>query len=159
MFLAIHPFKDGNGRLSRVLTTLLLLRAGYSYVPYSSMEGVIEANKDSYYLALRRTQGTIRTENQNWEPWLAFLLKSMVKQKDNLAVKVKQEQSLRSALPALSRQILELAKTRGEITIKEIEETTGANRNTIKAHMKKLVSQQYLAQIGKGRGARYVMKQ
>lgn len=159
VFLAIHPFKDGNGRLSRVLTTLLLLRAGYAYVPYSSMEGVIEANKDSYYLALRRTQGTIRTENQNWEPWLAFLLKSMVKQKDNLAAKVKQEQSLRSALPALSRQILELAKTRGEITIKEIEETTGANRNTIKAHMKKLVEQQYLAQIGKGRGARYVIKQ
>ena len=56
VFLAIHPFKDGNGRLSRVLTTLLLLRAGYGYVPYSSMEGVIEQNKDSYYLALRRTQ-------------------------------------------------------------------------------------------------------
>ncbi|MCK6418278.1 MAG: Fic family protein [Alphaproteobacteria bacterium] len=158
VFLAIHPFRDGNGRLSRVLTTLLLLRAGYAYVPYSSMEGVIEANKDSYYLALRRTQGTIRTDNQNWEPWLTFLLKSMVKQKDNLAAKVKQEQSLRSALPALSRQILEMAKTRGEITIKEIEEATGANRNTIKAHMKKLVGQQYLVQIGKGRGARYMIK-
>ena len=44
VFLAIHPFKDGNGRLSRILTTLLLLRAGYAYVPYSSMEGIIEAN-------------------------------------------------------------------------------------------------------------------
>jgi Fic family protein len=59
VFLAIHPFKDGNGRLSRVLTTLLLLRAGYGYVPYSSMESVIEANKDNYYPALRRTQRTI----------------------------------------------------------------------------------------------------
>lgn len=158
VFLAIHPFRDGNGRLSRILTTLLLLRAGYAYVPYSSMEGVVEMNKDSYYLALRRTQGTIRTDNQNWEPWLTFLLKTMVKQKDNLAAKVKQEQSLRAVLPALSRQILELAKTRGEITIKEIEETTGANRNTIKAHMKKLVGQQYLTQVGKGRGARYTIK-
>ena len=55
VLLAIHPFKDGNGRLSRVLTTLLLLRAGYGYVPYSSMETIIEVNKDSYYLALRRT--------------------------------------------------------------------------------------------------------
>ncbi len=158
MFLAIHPFKDGNGRLSRVLTTLLLLRVGYGYVPYSSMEGVIEANKDGYYLALRRTQQTIRKEAQNWEPWLVFFLKTMVKQKDNLAAKVKEEQSLRATLPALSRQILDLAKTRGEITVKEIEDTTGANRNTIKAHLKKLAAQHYLAQIGKGRGARYTLK-
>jgi Fic family protein len=158
VLLAIHPFKDGNGRLSRVLTTLLLLRAGYGYVPYSSMEGIIEQNKDNYYLALRRTQQTIRKEEQSWEPWLVFFLKTMAKQKDNLAAKVKEEQALRSSLPALSRQILELAKTRDEITIKEIEDTTGANRNTIKVHMKKLAEQQYLLQVGKGRGARYTMK-
>jgi len=158
VFLAIHPFKDGNGRLSRILTTLLLLRAGYGYVPYSSMEGVVESNKDSYYLALRRTQQTLRSEQQNWEPWLVFFLKTMVKQKDNLAAKVKQEQSLQATLPALSRQILELAKTRGEITVKEVEGLTGANRNTIKFHLKKLASQHYLAQIGKGRGVRYTLK-
>jgi Fic family protein len=158
VFLAIHPFKEGNGRLSRALTTLLLLRAGYGYVPYSSMESVVEMNKDSYYLALRRTQGTIRTENQTWEPWLVFFLKTMVKQKDNLAAKVKQEQTLRASLPALSRQILELAKTRGEITVKEIEDMTHANRNTIKVHVKKLAGQQYLVQVGKGRGARYTLK-
>ena len=157
-FLAIHPFKDGNGRLSRVLTTLLLLRAGYGYVPYSSMEGVIEANKDTYYLALRRTQQTIRTRKQNWESWLVFFLKTMVKQKDNLAAKVRQEQSLRVSLPALSRQIVELAKTRGEITVKEIGTATNANRNTIKVHIKKLVEQNYLVQAGKGRGARYTLK-
>jgi len=158
VFLAIHPFKDGNGRLSRALTTLLLLRAGYSYVPYSSMESVIEQNKDSYYLALRRTQQTIRREEQDWEPWMVFFLKTMAKQKDNLAVKVKEEQALRASLPALSRQILELAKTRGEITVKEIEDATGANRNTIKTHVKKLSDQHYLIQAGKGRGARYAMK-
>jgi len=158
VFLAIHPFKDGNGRLSRVLTTLLLLRGGYGYVPYSSMETIIEANKDSYYLALRRTQQTIRKEEQSWEPWLVFFFKTMVKQKDNLAAKVKDEQALRSALPALSRQILELAKTRGEITITEIEDSTGANRNTIKVHLKKLAEQHYLVQLGKGRGVRYAVK-
>jgi Fic family protein len=158
VFLAIHPFKDGNGRLSRVLTTLLLLRAGYDYVPYSSMEGVIEKNKDSYYLALRRTQQTIRKGDQNWEPWLGFFLKTMVKQKDNVARKVKEEQALHASLPALSRQILELVKTRGEITVKEIEDSNGANRNTIKAHVKNLTGQNYLAQVGKGRGARYTLK-
>ena len=158
VFLAIHPFRDGNGRLSRALTTLLLLRAGYGYVPYSSMESIIERNKDSYYLALRRTQQVIRKEEQNWEPWLVFFLKIMAKQKDNLAAKVKEEQSLRASLPALSRQILELVRTRGEITVKEIEESTGANRNTIKVHVKKLAEQQYLRQVGQGRGARYMIK-
>jgi Fic family protein len=157
IFLAIHPFKDGNGRLSRALTTLLLLRAGYGYVPYSSMENIIERNKDSYYLALRRTQQVIRKEEQNWEPWLVFFLKTMAKQKDNLATKVKEEQSLRASMPALSRQILELVKTRSEITVKEIEESTGANRNTIK-HVKKLAEQQYLQQVGQGRGARYMIR-
>jgi Fic family protein len=72
VFLEIHPFQDGNGRLSRVLTTLLLLQAGYAYVPYSSLETVIEANKEAYYLALRQTQGTIRSEQPNWQPWLTF---------------------------------------------------------------------------------------
>jgi Fic family protein len=162
VFLAIHPFEDGNGRLSRILTTLLLLRAGYGYVPYSSMEGVVEANKESYYLALRRTQQTIhggqKNEKQNWEFWLMFFLKTMAKQKDNLAAKVKEEQTLRAALPALSRQILELAKTRGEITVREIEQSTQANRNTIKVHLKKLAGENFLAQVGQGRGARYTLK-
>jgi Fic family protein len=94
VFLTIHPFRNGNGRLSRIITTLLLLRAGYSYVPYSSMESIIETNKDSYYLALQRTQQKIYTSEQNWEPWLVFFLKTMVKQRDNLAYKIKQEQSL-----------------------------------------------------------------
>lgn len=158
VFLAIHPFKDGNGRLSRILTTLLLLRAGYSYVPYSSMETIIEANKQGYYLALRRTQQTIRTGNQDWEPWLVFFLKTMLKQKDSLARKLKEERSLREALPALSRVILELAQTRGEISVREIEDATNANRNTIKAHLKKLAVQEYLVAAGKGRGARYMYK-
>lgn len=122
------------------------------------MESVVECNKDSYYLALRRTQQAIRKEEQNWVPWLVFFLKTMAKQKDNLAEKVKEEQALRAALPALSRQILELVKTRGEITVKEVEESTGANRNTIKVHMKKLAEQQFLRQVGQGRGARYMIK-
>ena len=74
VFLEIHPFQDGNGRLSRILTTLLLLKFGYTYVPYSSMESVIEQNKDSYYIALRRTQGTIRTEAPDWRPWTMFCM-------------------------------------------------------------------------------------
>jgi Fic family protein len=72
VFLEIHPFQDGNGRLSRILTTLLLLRAGYAYVPYSSLESIIEQRKESYYISLRRTQGTIRTADPDWNPWIEF---------------------------------------------------------------------------------------
>jgi Fic family protein len=157
-FLAIHPFKDGNGRLSRVLTTLLLLRTGYSYVPYSSMESIIENSKDAYYLALRRTQKTIRTESQDWAPWITYLLKTLKQQKTNLLNKIKEEDTLKASLPALSRQIIELLNQRDEVSVKEIEENTGANRNTIKAHLKKLTEEKYLAQFGKGRGTTYRRK-
>jgi len=74
VFLEVHPFQDGNGRLSRVLTTLLLLRAGYAYAPYSSLESVVEQSKEAYYLAPRQTQGTIRTDAPNWQSWLEFFL-------------------------------------------------------------------------------------
>jgi hypothetical protein len=75
VFLEIHPFQDGNGRLSRILTTLLLLKAGYAYVSYSSLESMIENSKEGYYLALCQTQGTIRSEAPNWQPWLTFFLR------------------------------------------------------------------------------------
>lgn len=70
--LAIHPFQDGNGRLSRIVTTLLLLRAGYAYVPYAPLENVIEENKELYYAALRKTQSTLAQAKPNWEAWLLF---------------------------------------------------------------------------------------
>ncbi|MBQ8476243.1 Fic family protein, partial [bacterium] len=76
-FLAIHPFQDGNGRLSRALTCLLLLKAGYGYIPYSSMESIIEENKESYYRALRKTQTTLSKDSVDYEPWLDFFLKTM----------------------------------------------------------------------------------
>lgn len=66
VFLEIHPFQDGNGRLSRILTTLLLLQAGYAYVPYSSLESVIENSQEGYYLALRQTQTTLHSGKPNW---------------------------------------------------------------------------------------------
>ena len=79
-FLAIHPFQDGNGRLSRILTALLLLRCGYAYTPYSSLESVIENSKQGYYLALRQTQQTLRTDNPNWQPWLVFFFRALQQQ-------------------------------------------------------------------------------
>jgi Fic family protein len=155
VFLAIHPFQDGNGRLSRVLTTLLLLRAGYAYVPYGSLERVIEQSKDAYYLALRRTQGTIRMETPDWQPWLLFFLRSLQQQKARLEKKMERERLILGDLPELSVQILELCRERGRITVAEAEKATGANRSTIKDHLKALTRAGHIAQHGAGRGAWY----
>ena len=155
VFLEIHPFQDGNGRLARVLTTLLLLRAGYRYVPYSSLESVIEQSKDAYYLALRRTQGTIRAETPDWQPWLVFFLRSLQQQKARLAEKLERERLILGALPELSVQILELCREHGRITVAEAAKATGANRSTIKDHLRALTRAGRLAQHGAGRGAWY----
>jgi len=138
VFLEIHPFQDGNGRVSRILTTLLLLRAGYVYVPYSSLETVIEQSKDAYYLGLRQTQVTIRTDAPNWQPWLIFFLKSLQQQKAQLAKKIERERLILGDLPELSVQILELCRERGRVTVADAAKVTGANRNTIKDHLKAL---------------------
>ncbi|MGH8636716.1 MAG: Fic family protein [Burkholderiales bacterium] len=130
VFLEIHPFQDGNGRLSRVLTTLLLLQSGYAYVPYSSLESLIEANKDAYYLALRQTQATIRTGTPNWQPWLLFFLRSLAEQVRRLDKKVEREKIVLAALPALSLQIVEFAREHGRITMMDAIKLTGASRNT-----------------------------
>lgn len=156
-FLSIQPFEHGNGHLSRLLTTLLLLLAGYDYVPYSSIEKLIESDKHRYYNSLLCTLHTIATDEPDWSPWLRFFLKTLEKQTDNLAEKIENEQSLRTELPALSRRILALARDRGEISIIGIERNTRRNRNTIKAHVKKLCASGYLRQVGKGRGARYIL--
>ena len=154
-FLAIHPFEDGNGRLSRVLTTLLLLQAGYAYVPYSSLESVIEQNKGSYYIALRQTQVTIRKEPQNWEPWIVFFLRSLHAQVKRLEKKALHEKIVLAALPELSLSILELTRERGRITLASAVELTGANRSTAKQHFQKLVDAGHLTRHGAGRGVWY----
>ena len=158
VFLEIHPFQDGNGRLSRVLTTLLLLQAGYAYVPYSSLESVVEQNKEAYYLALRQTQGTIRTESPNWQPWLVFFLRSLAEQVRRLEKKVEREKIVLAALPELSLQVVELAREHGRVTMAEAIKLTGASRNTLKQHFRALVERRTLNQHGSGRGVWYDLR-
>lgn len=158
VFLEIHPFQDGNGRLSRVLTTLLLMQAGYAYVPYSSLESVIELNKEAYYLALRQTQGTIRTEAPNWQPWLVFFLRSLAEQVRRLEKKVEREKFVLAALPELSLQIVEFAREHGRVTMSDAIKLTGASRNTLKQHFRDLTERNHLEQHGSGRGVWYGLK-
>jgi Fic family protein len=155
VFLEIHPFQDGNGRLSRVLTTLLLLQAGYAYVPYSSLESVIEQSKEGYYLALRQTQGTIRSEAPDWQPWLRFFLRVMQQQMRRLANKVEREKLLLASMPDLALRIVDHVRDHGRITIGEAVTLTAASRNTLKEHLRMLVERRYLQQHGVGRGTWY----
>lgn len=158
VFLEIHPFQDGNGRLSRVLTTLLLIQSGYAYVPYSSLESVIELNKESYYLELRQTQRTIRTSAPNWQPWLVFYLRSLSEQVRRLKKKIEREKIVLAALPELSLTIVEFASAHGRVTIGDVMKLTGASRNTLKQHFRNLVDRNHLNQQGSGRGAWYALK-
>jgi len=157
LFLEIHPFQDGNGRLSRVLTTLLLLQAGYAYVPYSSLESVIENSKESYYLALRQTQATIRGPAPNWQPWLLFFLRSLDQQKRRLAAKIEREKLIVAALPSLSAQIVDYVRQHGRATMGELIRLTGTSRNTLKEHLAQLVDKRHLARYGTGKGSWYAL--
>ena len=157
VFLQIHPFQDGNGRLSRILTTLLLLRAGYAYVPYSSLESVVEQNKEGYYLALRQTQGTVRTDAPDWQPWVLFFLRALQQQMHRLAKKVEREKIVLSAMPELSLRIVEHAREHGRVTIGDMARLTGTSRNTLKVHFRQLLGKGQLVMNGHGRGAWYAL--
>ena len=153
-FLAIHPFQDGNGRLSRALTTLLLLQAGYNYVPYSSLERIVEDSKDEYYKALRRAQATLNKDESQLIDWLTFFVSALCRQKDVLDQKVKQEK-LMAPLAPLSEKLLGIVRKHGRVTVREAAAITEANRSTIKDHLKQLVNAGRLVKRGQGRGTWY----
>jgi Fic family protein len=157
-FLEIHPFQDGNGRLSRILTTLMLLQAGYAYVPYSSLESVIEQNKEGYYRTLRLTQWTIRTERPDWQPWVLFFLHALDSQKNRLAAKVERERIVLAQLPELSARILDFAREHGRVSAGEMVKWLGASRNTLKAQFSQLVERGYLVRHGGGRTTWYTLR-
>jgi Fic family protein len=155
VFLAIHPFQDGNGRISRILTNLLLLKLGYSYIQYSSLESIVEDNKDAYYKNLRDCQITLEAKKIKFENWILFFLKSLKKQKDNLEKKVKAEKILQENFHELHLEILKILKNHNRLSVSEIQRLSGANRNTLKVKLRELVEMKKIKTFGKGRGVVY----
>lgn len=153
-FLAIHPFQDGNGRLSRALTALLLLRAGYKYVPYYSIESIIEFSKSNYYLALRNTQKTIWDEKVNYESWLLFFLMTLQKQKDCLVEKINFLQH-RIPLSESSRMVLDLFESKPKWTVQEIAQTLGKPEISIRKILQALCKQKCITKFGKTKACFY----
>ena len=153
-FLAIHPFQDGNGRLSRALTTLTLLRMGYGYVPFSSLERIVEDSKDEYYRALRRAQSTLDGDESQLLDWICFFIGCLFRQKEILGRKIEKER-LMAPLAPLSEKLIGIVREHGRLTVRAAVSMTGANRNTVKAHLRQLVKTGYLVQRGQKRGIWY----
>ncbi len=155
-FLAIHPFHDGNGRLSRALTNLLLLQEGYSYVPYISLEEIIEDNKDAYYLSLRGAQRSHKTEREDITTWILFMLDVLLKQAEaarRLIENDRPEQMLSEKQIAILR-LFDEDKTLSpkDITLVLKEPIP---LPTIKQSLQRLVKLGLIKRIGLGRATRY----
>jgi len=156
-FLNIHPFQDGNGRLSRVLTNLLMLKAGYAYIPYVSHEKLVEDNKPEYYVALRQSQKTFKTEKEDIIPWLDFFLGVLfiqAKQAIDLLSKENVERILSPKQLIVWQYLLRVS----EATPGEIAKATKTARPTVSQALDKLLRLKKVERIGLGRTTRYRKK-
>lgn len=153
-FLKIHPFQDGNGRMSRILTNLLMLQHGYEYVPYVSHEKLIENNKAEYYVALRQSQKTFKTEKEDISAWLEFFLNvSLAQVRESLALLSKE--NIEKLLSPKQLLVWQYLLTVGEATPGEISKATNVARPTVSQATDTLLRLKKVERIGQGRTTRY----
>jgi len=153
-FLKIHPFQDGNGRISRVLTNLLLLQAGYQYMPYVSHEKLVEDNKADYYMALRKSQKTLDKPKPNIVPWLDFFL-SVVYKQSKLAVELLSKENIDKLLSPKQIAVWEYLQTVDEASPKDISQNAKVALPTVAQVLGKLIRLKKIERIGLGRSTRY----
>lgn len=153
-FLAIHPFQDGNGRTSRILTNLLLLRQGYGFVPYVSHEKLIEDNKVDYYVALKKTTTTWKNDSENIAPWMLFILRMFTKQGE-MAVALTKEDQTEGLLSGNQLAVWKALQEADTLSRKEIARKTSVNIRTVDQALKKLLELKKIVKIGEGRATRY----
>ena len=153
-FLSIHPFQDGNGRTSRVLTNLLLLKSGYEYMPYVSHEKFIEDNKNEYYLALNKSQKTWKTDKEDISPWLLFFLNILLKQ-TQMAIGLLSKESIENLLSGKQLAVWNYFNGHEIITPKELRDNLKIAGPTIMQILNKLLEMKKIERMGKGRATRY----
>jgi Fic family protein len=154
IFLNIHPFQDGNGRISRVLTNLLLLKEGYAYMPYVSHEKLVEDNKPDYYLSLRKSQQSLRTERPNIVPWLDFFVSIVLKQSE-MAILLLSQENIDKILSPKQILVWQYLQTVPEATPGEIARHTTVARPTVSQALARLMLLKKIERIGMGRTTRY----
>jgi len=153
-FLKIHPFQDGNGRLSRILTNLLLLKEGYLYMPYVSHEKLVEDNKSEYYMALRKSQKSFKTKNESIISWLDFFLMIFLEQSEMAAALLSQE-NVEKILSVKQLAVWEYLQTVAEAAPLEIAKKAKVARPTVNQALDKLLMLKKIERIGMGRSTRY----
>ncbi len=153
-FLKIHPFQDGNGRVSRILTNLLLLKEGYVFMPYVSHEKLVEDNKNNYYLALVKSQKTFEKKTENIFPWLNFFLDMLLKQSE-MAIRLLESEDVEKLLSPKQLEVWNYLQKVREATPLEIVRETGIVKPTVVQALSRLVTLRKIERIGMGRGTRY----
>lgn len=153
-FLSIHPFQDGNGRLSRVLTNFLLLKEGYEYTPYVSHEKIIEDNKKEYYLSLHQGQKIRHKKKEDITAWILFFLKTILKQSE-MALALVTADSIESLLSEKQLAVWNYILEKGIVTPRDIQEDLKIPVPTILQSLNKLLKLKKIERMGAGRGTRY----
>lgn len=155
-FIAASPFEGCNARLGRLLFGKLLRRAGYDYIPYASLESQIESLRDRYHEAFDAAQDRLWTGEADIGPWIDFVVEVLDRHRERVEGKLDLEVEV-IAYPPLQQAILQTVQEHGTVGAGLLLEATGANRNTLKDNLRKLVRRGVLERIGERRGARYRM--
>lgn len=153
-FLAIHPFHDGNGRLSRILTSLLLAKSGYTYMPYASLEKIIEDHKTEYYVALRTAQKYGKSPKAAMARWLHFFIDVMVRQIEVLQGFLESAPT-DSLLSPNQQRALALFESTDEISTKLVADELGIPSVSAKQILNRLLELKLVKRLGAGRTTRY----
>jgi len=153
-FLKIHPFQDGNGRASRALTNLMLLKTGFDFVPYVSHDKFIEDNKDAYYLALNQAQKTLKDDEPNIAPWLLFFLE-VIRDQAKMAVELNQKERIEVLLSEKQLAVWYFILEKKETTPREIRDALKMPVPTVLQALNKLLDMKKIERLGEGRSTRY----
>jgi Fic family protein len=152
--LAASPFAQANARTARVLAFHLLRRAGYVHLAYASLDAVLEGRCDRYHEALATSQTRLWVGGGNLVPWIMFFLEVLIEQSRRLDSVVAGD-DVAAQVSDLQRSILEAVREHGTVAAGLLMSATGANRNTLKDNLRRLVDRGMLERTGSRRGTRY----
>ena len=154
-FLSVHPFQDGNGRISRLISTLLLLKNGYKWIQYVSFEHEIETRKNEYYQALRSCQA--QRPNEDITVWIEFFLNCLSNIQSQLLRKL-QKSGLETRLSPKEKSIYTIIQIRPNIQSGEISEKLAIPSPTVKRILSELLKKGLIEKQGSGRNVSYTIK-